>query len=315
MTRLAMSARYIDSFSPWWTSDANSGSPIILASGSLALKSAAVSDAKAVGSNCGVSPTVATSWPLRSTSRAQRAFESRRYACRCVWICLKSLSLNDQLAAPAMRLLRSLGLGHVAPRRQRLRDRDRVGVLEIAPHRQPSRDPRDAHAGRLQHLLNVVRRGLPLHRGVRRHYDLPHTRAVRDTRDQLIEVQLVGTQPLERRQPTTQDVISSPVAPSPLDRSHVRRFLDDAQQRGVAPGIAADGARIVLGEVAARPARRHATADPPDGLRQSLRGLRGLLQQEKREPLRRFAPDTGELGQLRHELLDGRHGGGVLQRR
>jgi hypothetical protein len=30
----------------------------------------------------------------------------------------------------------------------------------------------------------------------------------------------------------------------------------------------------------------------------------------KREPLRRLAADTGELGQLRHELLDGGHGGG-----
>src|SRR6185503_4295861 len=191
ITRFATSARYIDSFSPWCTSDANSASPIIFASWSLALKSAAVSDANAVGSNCGVSPTVATSWPLRSTSSAQRAFDSRRYACRYVWICLKSLSLNDQLAAPAMRLLRSLGLGHIAPRRQRLRDGDRVGVLEIASDRQAPRDPRHAHTGRLQHLLDVGRGGLPFHRGVGGDDDLPHARAVGDTRHQLLEAQLV----------------------------------------------------------------------------------------------------------------------------
>src|SRR6266568_2211677 len=232
MTRLAMSARYIDSFSPWWTSDANSGSPIILASWSLALKSAAVSDAKAVGSNCGVSPTVATSWPLRSTSSAQRAFDSRRYACRCVWICLKSLSLNDQLAAPAMRLLRSLGLGHVAPRRQRLRDRDRVGVLEIASHRQPPGDPRHAHASGLQHLLEVGRGGLPFHRGVGRHDDFPHPRAVRDPGDELLKPQLVRAQPLERRQPAPQHVIPPPVAAGALDCPDIRRLLDDAKQGG-----------------------------------------------------------------------------------
>src|SRR5206468_4605214 len=28
----------------------------------------------------------------------------------------------------------------------------------------------------------------------------------------------------------------------------------------------------------------------------------------KREPLRRLAPDPGELSQLRHEIIDGRHG-------
>src|SRR2546422_2018605 len=37
-------------------------------------------------------------------------------------------------------------------------------------------------------------------------------------------------------------------------------------------------------------------------------GLRRLLQQVKREPLRRLAPDPGELGELRHEILDDRHG-------
>src|SRR6266550_2197482 len=179
MTRLAMSARYIDSFSPWWTSDANSGSPIILASWSLALKSAAVSEAKAVGSNCGVSPTVATSWPLRSTSRAQRAFESRRNACRCVWICLKSFSLKDQLAAPAMRLLvGSVGLRHLAPCRQRLSDGHRVGILQVATHRQSPGDPRDPHADRLQDLLEVHGGRLPLHRGVGGDDDLPHLGAV-----------------------------------------------------------------------------------------------------------------------------------------
>src|SRR5438093_10194372 len=169
ITRLATSARYMDSRSPWWTSEADSGSPIIFASWSLALKSAAVSEAKAVGSNCGVSPTVATSWPVRSTSSAHRAFESRRKACRCCWICLKSFSLNDQLAAPVIALLGSL-LPHLTPRVQRLRDRHAVGILQTAPHRQAAGDARHAHARGTQHLLQIRRtrvrvtriaRGLP----------------------------------------------------------------------------------------------------------------------------------------------------------
>ena len=42
MTRRATSARYIDSFSPWWNSELKSFSPISFASWSFALKSAAV---------------------------------------------------------------------------------------------------------------------------------------------------------------------------------------------------------------------------------------------------------------------------------
>jgi hypothetical protein len=68
----------MDSFSPWWKSVVKSVSPMSRASWSLALKSAAVSVAKAVGSNVGFSPTVATSCPVRSTRRAQRALLSWR---------------------------------------------------------------------------------------------------------------------------------------------------------------------------------------------------------------------------------------------
>src|SRR2546427_13030822 len=161
ITRFATSARNIDSFSPWCTREANSCSPIILASWSLALKSAAVREANAAESNWGGSPTVATSWPVRSTSSAQRAFESPRNACKCCWICLKSLSENDQLAAPAITPSRSLGLGHVPPRQQRLRDRHTVGVLQIPSHRQAARDAGHAHARGLERLLQVRGGHLP----------------------------------------------------------------------------------------------------------------------------------------------------------
>src|ERR687898_603498 len=73
------------------------------ASWSLALKSAAVSDAKAVGSNAGASPTVATIWPVRSTIRAVRALDSPRKPLKIVWIRLASSSRNDQLEAPLTR--------------------------------------------------------------------------------------------------------------------------------------------------------------------------------------------------------------------
>src|SRR6266550_7752862 len=265
MTRLATSARYMDSRSPWWTSDANSGSPIILASWSLALKSAAVSEAKAVGSNCGVSPTVATSWPVRSTSSAHRAFESRRKACRCCWICLKSFSLNDQLAAPVIALLGSL-LPHLAPRVQRLRDRHAVGILQIAPHGQAARDPGHAHARGTQHLLQVRRGHLTLHRRVGRDDHLAHPGPVSHPVDQRADAQGLGPHAVQRRDPAAEHVVVPPVAPGALDGGDVLRLLHHAQQRGIAPRVAADRARILVGEIPAGAARGHLRAHALDRL-------------------------------------------------
>src|SRR2546425_536856 len=214
MTRFATSARNIDSFSPWCTREANSGSPIILASWSLALKSAAVREAKAVESNWGGSPTVATSCPVRSTSRAQRAFASRRNACRCCWINLKSFSENDQLAAHA----------------------------------------------------------------------------------------------IQRAEPSPEHVVATPEAPGALDGPDISRLLHHAQHRGIPSRVGADRARILVGQVAAGAARRDPVPHPANGIGQAPGGFRRLLQQGKREALRRLATDPGELGELRHEIFDGRHG-------
>src|SRR6267143_3894145 len=100
-------------------------------------------------------------------------------------------------------------------------------------------------------------------------------------------------------------MIATPVPPRSLDRADIARFLDHAQQRRVATRVAADRARVFIRQIAACRAREDPSADSPDGLRQTLRGLRGLLQQVEREPLGGLAPDAGALGELRHELLDG----------
>src|SRR2546428_5544904 len=103
-------------------------------------------------------------------------------------------------------------------------------------------------------------------------------------------------------------MIAPAIPPRSLDRADIARFLDHAQQSRVAPGVAADRAGVFIGEIAACRARHDPSADSPDGLRQTLRDLRGLLQQMEREPLGGLAPDAGELSELRHELLDGGHG-------
>src|SRR2546422_973980 len=94
---------------------------------------------------------------------------------------------NTHLAAPAIAFPRSVGLGHVPPREQRLRDGHAVGVLEIPPHRQAARDTGDAHAAGLERLLQVRRRHLSLHRGVGRDDHLAHPRPVGDAGQQSVD--------------------------------------------------------------------------------------------------------------------------------
>src|SRR5262249_7994792 len=137
--------------------------------------------------------------------------------------------------------------------------------------------------------------------------NLTHFRAVRQPCQQAVKMQLVGPHAVERRNPAAENVVAPAVAAGPLDGPDVARLLDHAQKRPIPARIPANPAPVRLGEVAARTAGRDLAADPANGVRQALRGLRGLLQQVEREPLGGLTPDAGELRELRHELLDGRH--------
>jgi len=55
-----------------------------------------------------------------------------------------------------------------------------------------------------------------------------------------------------------QHVVAAVVGPRALDGQHVERLFDDAQQRGVARIVVADGARVVLGDVEADRAQARA---------------------------------------------------------
>src|SRR5260370_532998 len=198
MTRFATSARNIDSFSPWCTSEANSCSPIIFASWPLALKSPPVRDAKAPAPNCARSPT---------------------------------------------------------------------------------RPPPSPHPG-----------------------------PIRPPRHQPIEPQMLGAHAPEGRQPPAQDVIAAAEASGALDRRDIRRLLPHAQEARVPPRVAADRARVLVGERATSPAGAHALTHGADRVREARSRFRRLLQQGKREPLCGLPSDPGELRKLQHEIIDSRHG-------
>src|SRR3989304_1242889 len=145
-----------------------------LASWSLALKSAAVSVANAVGAKGGCPPPVATSWPDRSTSSAQRALLSKRNFWSEVGIAPKSSSVKDQLAAPTAMPTPSFPL---PSRRPRLGDGDAVRVLQVAPDGNAARDARNRDAERRQLLLKIQCRGLAFELEARGHDDPLHAPA------------------------------------------------------------------------------------------------------------------------------------------
>src|SRR5207245_9243903 len=89
-------------------------------------------------------------------------------------------------------------------------------------------------------------------------------------------------------------------------RDEVDRLLDDADRRPVASGVEADGAQLLLGEVAALAAEADALLHVLDraGEREGLLLLG--LEEVEREPLRRAATEAREARPLREEVLDGR---------
>ena len=93
-----------------------------------------------------------------------------------------------------------------------------------------------------------------------------------------------------------------------LDRADVRRFLDDADERGIAPRIAADRAQLFFGEIEAPRARPHSLRRASaSAVGEALALLGRLLQQVVRQPQRRLPPDAGEPRQLAGQIVDRRH--------
>ena len=101
----------------------------------------------------------------------------------------------------------------------------------------------------------------------------------------------------------------------PLERDDVDGLLDDADDRAVAPRIGADGAELVLGQVAAVAAEAHALLHLGDRVGERERLVLRHREQVERQALGGAGADPGQAGQLRDEVVDGgaQHGGEVTE--
>ncbi len=114
-----------------------------------------------------------------------------------------------------------------------------------------------------------------------------------DHRLEIGQPQLFRPVTVQRRQPPEQHEITPAVGAGSLDREHVSRSFDHAEQGRVAPGIGTDIAQLGIGEITAAPAVPHRLQRRGDRLGNSPRAVAVALEQMQRHALRRFLSDTG----------------------
>ena len=133
---------------------------------------------------------------------------------------------------------------------------DLVGVLQVAPHRQPARQP--GHGDAVAQPVGQIGGGrFAGHVRVGGEDDLRDL-TVRDSSQQLADPQVLGLNSIEGRERAAEDVVEAAVLVCALERDDVHRLLDDAHDRSVAAAVEADGAQLLLGQVAAVAAEANA---------------------------------------------------------
>jgi hypothetical protein len=106
---------------------------------------------------------------------------------------------------------------------------------------------------------------------------------------------------------TTQNMIMAPKIGGAIDYANGGRLFHDAEQSWIAPGVPANGAGLLLSQIAAVFARANSLGHGSQGRSKPAGLFRGLLEQMKGEPLRRLPADPRELGEFGDQLLDGAH--------
>src|SRR5690606_26339581 len=94
-----------------------------------------------------------------------------------------------------------------------------------------------------------------------------------------IKLKLIGANTFERSKAPHQHVIETGIAMARFDHVLVGGRLDDAQQRGIAPGVGTRGAEFVFGKTIAHTAMAHTLNSEPQGIRQAGGPLRVMLKQ------------------------------------
>src|SRR5438105_5633424 len=316
----------------------NSFSPISLARPPVAAMLPAVSEASEVVSRFSVAPTEAMSWPFLSTRKTIFALASRARRSQTALICWNSSSyiticgciredlflswgslardanrasyfgpgIAPRADPPTFRdvaaLDRSRWHSNFTPPLQGAGEGDLVGVLEVAAHGNALRDAGDAHAERLHQPGDVERRRFAFDGRVGG--DDHFLDAVVEARDQLLQLELIGSDAVERRERAVQHVVAAAELPGALDGEQIGHRLDYADHPPVALGVAAEGTRILGRQVATGRAETDLLPQRKQRLGELAGVLGWALQDVERQPLGRLLPDPGQLREQHGEAGD-----------
>ena len=123
-----------------------------------------------------------------------------------------------------------------------------VEIVELAADRDTLGQARQLDPAAGEAVGKVMRGGLALDGGVQRQDQFL---AGFDAGDEPVDRQILGTDPVERRQGSAEHVIPAAKGAGALERPEIGQILDDADRGTVAPRVAADGARLDGVEIAA----------------------------------------------------------------
>jgi hypothetical protein len=126
---------------------------------------------------------------------------------------------------------------------------------------------------------------------------------------------VLGAHAVERREHATEHVVERVHRARTLERPQIRHVLHDDEDGGVAPGIAADRARVGGVDVAAGRAHDDTLARDPQRIAERTEQLLALLDEMERGAPRRARPETRETGQELDQTLDFGAGNGLRHQR
>lgn len=126
-----------------------------------------------------------------------------------------------------------------------------VGVLEVVSDGDTAGEGADTEVGDLlEEAVDVKIGRIALHGGAEGEEDFLHPLILYPLR-QVIKEEVIGADAVDGRDEATEDVVPPVVAPRLLYRQHLTHALDDADEPGVASGVAADGAELLIADIVA----------------------------------------------------------------
>lgn len=188
---------------------------------------------------------------------------------------------------------------------------DRRRVTSSAYSRSPAHRDAVGETGHLdlkgfKQLGNIHGGGFPLDSGVGGHDDLLHL-LVRHPHEELLDPDLIRADAVHGGDGPVEHMIHPMIFPGAFKGHHVPRILHHADNRPIPIPRPADGAELLVGQIAADGAFVDLLPALADGGEKILRPLIRQVQQIKRESLGRFVADARQPLQLFDHPLKRRH--------